>query len=258
MASVKLMSAMAYDAAAYASEGIADPALKVLGELPGTAQRFGVNRVYKGAQGVYEESMLLLDPDSLVIWEKPSTFLELRGQMFEDLFRDEFTEDIKIESPEEHKLVFLLNGAEVGRVPVFVDAPESIRSAGVVGEAIETALKKGSILWLSIPQRDGTVAHRPAWYVQQGRSVFVVKGGDEQELPALEANDVVDMTIKSKDIKTSIAQVQADIRVVPNDSEEFERIATMGLGTRLNLRDGDGALARWKDTCVLVELTPRL
>lgn len=258
MARVKLMSAMAYDLDTYRSEGAADPVLKVFGELPARAQPFAVNRVYKGAQGVYEESMLLLDPDSVVIWEKEPTFIELRGQMFEDLFRDELDADVKIETSEEHSLVFLLGGVDIARIPVFVDAPQSIRSAGVVGDAIETALKKGSILWLSIPQREGGIAHRPAWYVQQGRSVFVIKGGSEQELPALEANDVVDMTIKSKDIKATIAQVQADVRLVPNDTDEFDQIATLGMGTRLNLRDGDGALARWKADCVMVELTPRV
>ena len=53
----------------------------------------------------------------------------------------------------------------------------------------------------------------------------------------------------------SIAVLKADVRQVPNDSDEFEKIATQGMGTRLNLKDGDGALQRWKDTCTMVELT---
>ncbi|MDX1620905.1 MAG: hypothetical protein R3320_07940 [Nitriliruptorales bacterium] len=258
MPSVKLLSAMAYDLKRYEEEAIADPVIQVYGELPGGAQPFGVNRVYKGAQGVYEEVLLLLDPEGLVIWEQPSRFIELRGEMFEDLFRDRIDADVKIESTDEHELVFLLGNEEIGRIPVFIDAPQSLRSHGVVDEAIETALKKGSILWLTIPQPDGTAAHRPAWYVQQGKKVFVLKGGGEQKLPHLEDCSRVTMTVKSKDIKATIAEVEADVRVVDNDSDEFDKIATMGLGTRLNLRDGEAALDRWKQTCRMVELTPRL
>jgi hypothetical protein len=41
------------------------------------------------------------------------------------------------------------------------------------------------------------------------------------------------------------------------EPDEFEKIAALGLGTRLNLPDGDGALERWKQHCTVVELTPQ-
>ncbi len=110
-------------------------------------------------------------------------------------------------------------------------------------------------MWLSIPQQDGTTLHRPAWYVQQGGKVFVLKGGKEQQLPNLEHADVVDVTVKGKDVKAAIGVVKAQTRVVGNDTDEFESIASLGLGTRLNLPDGDGALTRWRNECTLVELT---
>jgi hypothetical protein len=40
------------------------------------------------------------------------------------------------------------------------------------------------------------------------------------------------------------------------DADEFERVAGLGLGERLNLPDGQDALQRWVDTCRMVELTP--
>ena len=256
MARVKLMSAMAYDREGFEAEGVADPVLRIQGEFPAPARPFNVHRVYKGAQGVYEESMLLLDPDGLVIWERGPNLVELRGMMFEDLFRNEVRAHVSIESPGEHALVFLLDGAEAGRIPVFIDAPQSVRSAGVLPQATDAALKKGSILWLTIPQLDGTRLSRPAWYVQQGPKVFVVKGGHEQELPNLENCDVVTMHVKSKDIKASIGELPASVRVIENSSDEFERVATLGMGARLNRPDGEGALERWRDECTVVELTP--
>jgi hypothetical protein len=256
MARVKLMSAMAYDLETYEDTAVADPVIRVLGELPGGSRPFGIHRVYKGAQGTYEEVLALVDPDGTVIWESDPRYLELRGMMFEDLFRRRVDERVEITSIGEHTLVFYLDGQIVGKVPVFIDAPESVAGAGVLLEAAETALKKGSICWVRIPQPDGTEVSRPAWYVQQGSKLFVVKGETEQELPNLERNDVVDVTVKSKDVKAAIGVLTCDVRVV-TDAEEFERIAALGLGTRLNLPDGDGALERWKQHCTVVELTPR-
>lgn len=257
MANVKLMSAMAYDLQTFEEQGAADPVIRVLGELPSESQPFGVNRVYKGAQGVYEEKMLLLDGSDLVIWESDSRFLELRGMMFEDLFRAQVRERIRIDGTDEHTLVFLMDGSESGRIPVFIDAPESLTASGALPDAAEVALKKGSVLWLDIPQLDGSRATRPAWYVQQGDKVFVLKGGDEQQLPNLENCDIVDMIVKSKDINATIGVMKAGVRVVDNDTEEFDRIATLGMGTRLNLRDGDAARERWRETCTMVELSPK-
>ena len=257
MASVKILSAMAYDLQTYEREGIADPVVRVLGELPSYSQPFGINRVYKGAQGVYEEKLLLVDPDDYVIWESDSRFLELRGEMFEDLFRSEVRTDIRIETTGEHTLAFLMNGSEAGRIPVFIDAPESLTASGVLPDAAETALKKGSVVWLDIPQVDGGTATRPAWYVQQGQKLFVIKGGGEQELPNLENCDVVDVIVKSKDIKATIGIMKAGVRLVDPATDEFDRIATLGMGTRLNLRDGDAALERWRNTSLMVELTPQ-
>jgi hypothetical protein len=123
MSRVKLMSALAFDLATHEETGTADPVLKVFGELPASAQPFGVNRVYKGPQGVYEEVLALADPDGTVIWESQPRVLELRGMMFEDLFRREVRDDLVITSLREHTLLFYLDAQLVGRVPVFIDAP---------------------------------------------------------------------------------------------------------------------------------------
>ena len=256
MARVKLMSAMAYDVETYDSTGAADPVLVVRGELPGATRPFNIHRVYKGAQGVYEEVLVLADPDGIVQWESKPRNIELRGEMFEDLFRRGVDEPIDIKSTREHSLGFYLDGALVGRIPAFIEAPDSARHAGVLLEATEAALKKGSILWVSIPQQDGTTVSRPAWYVQQGSKLFLLTGGREQNLPNIEHCDVVRMTVRSKEIRATIGEMDADVRVV-DDTEEFERIAGLGLGERLNLKDGPDALERWKSTCRMVELTPR-
>lgn len=254
--SVQLMSAMAYDRSTFQETGVADPVIQVLGELPGFSQPFNVNRVYKGPQGMSEEVILLLDPQDRVIWQRPGRYIELRGEMFEDLFRMQVKEDVEIASTDEHTLVFLVDGAEAGRVPVFIDAPESLVATGVLGDAAEESLKKGALVWLTIPQPDGSSVTRPAWYVQRGRTLFVVKGGREQQLPGLEDADEVTLIVKSKDVKATIGEVPAKVRVLEQGSDETEQILALGLGNRLNLHDGEHALERWRSTCTVVELTP--
>lgn len=256
MANAKLLTAIAFDVDTFDKEGLADPVLRILGDLPATSQPFHLNRVYKGPQGVVEESILLLEPDGkTVAWQRKHRKLELRGEMFEDLFRSQVRDKIDIRHAGEHTMVFLIDGSEAGRIPVFIEAADSVVSQGALGEAVDKGLSKSSIMWLTITQQDGTTVDRPAWYVHKPGKLFVMKGGSEQELPNLEHCDEVSVTVKGKDVKAAIGVVKATTRVVGNDTDEFEAVATLGMGTRLNLPDGEGALARWRNECTLVELT---
>jgi hypothetical protein len=257
MPRVKLMSAMAYDLTSYEESAVADPVIRVLGELPAGSQPFGINRVYKGPQGRYEEVLAVADSDGRILWESQPRLIELRGMMFEDLFRREVRDRLEITSAGEHAVLFYLDGELTGRIPVFIDAPGSAKTAGVVLDAAEAALKKGSICWITIDQPRGGVATRPAWYVQQGSKLFVIKGGSEQELPNLENVPAVTISVKSKEQKAALGELKADVRVVESGSDEFERIAGLGLGNRLNLPDGEDALERWKAECTVVELSLR-
>ncbi len=259
MASATLLTAIAFDKATFDKDGLADPIIRTLGELPATSQPFHLNRVYKGPQGVVEESILLLAPDGrTVLWQRPHRKIELRGEMFEDLFRAEVNERIELTEHGEHTLVFLIDGQEAGRIPVWVEAEGSVVQAGALPDVVQAGLSKSSIIWLGIPQRDGTTLHRPAWYVHQGQKVFLIKGGQEQDLPNLEHADTVSVSVKGKDVKAVIGTVPATTRVVGNDTDEFEKIAQLGMGTRLNLQDGDAALDRWRSECTMVELTLQL
>ncbi len=252
---VKVLSAVAFDAAHFDETGRADPAVRVLAELPAKTEPFHINRVYKGAQGRYEEVLAIADPSGTVIWESDPRLLQLRGEMFEDLFRLRVDSSTVIADAGEHTLLLYIDGQLLARVPLFVDAPRSLIASGATMDAVETALKKGSIVWLDIPQPGGEVLQRPAWFVQEGRTIYVIKGGSEQELPGLESAGRVTVVVKSKDINATIAKLPADVRVV-TDAEEFDRVAALGLGTRLNLVNGAGALERWRSDCIMVHLTP--
>jgi hypothetical protein len=258
MLRVQVLQAVVFDHASWDQEtGTIDPAIVVRGELPAHARPFVVDRIYRGPQGYYDESFALVSPTGDVIYEHPYARVHLRGEMYEDRFRDEVKAEIEIATPEEHALVLLMNDIELGRIPAFVDAPESVAAAGALEDVVEATLKKSAILWVTIPQPRGGEVTRPAWFVYQDGKVFVLTGPDEQDLTNIAQADEVTLTVRSKEIRSQIGRLPATVRVVDNDSEEFDRVAQSGVGTRLNLEDFPDAFERWKATCTLVELTPQ-
>jgi hypothetical protein len=92
--------------------------------------------------------------------------------------------------------------------------------------------------------------------LEDGR-VYVLTGPTEQQVPNLVASPEVELVVRSKEVGSQIARVPATTRVIAPDDPLFEQIGRAGLGKRLNLPDGDGALERWRRQCALVELTLR-
>ncbi|MFN2557003.1 MAG: hypothetical protein ABR592_09045 [Nitriliruptorales bacterium] len=258
MANVELLSAIVFDRGSWdEAAGTINPAVVVHGELPAEAEPFVVDRVYQGPQGAYDESFVLLDAQGGVVYQHPWGRVTMRGEMFEDRFRDVVHAHVAISSAEEHSLVLLINDFEVGRIPVFIEAPDSAVAAGVLGDVLDATLKKSAVIWLTIPQPQGEPMTKPAWFVYQDDKVYVLTGPAEQDLTAIARAGEVTLTARSKEVRSRIASVPAKVRVVANDSDEFDRVTQIALTTRLNLPDGDAALERWKQTCTLVELSPQ-
>lgn len=258
MLRVRVLSAVVFDLESWDDEtGSIDPAIVVRGDLPAYARPFVVDRVYRGPQGSYDEAFAIVAPDGAVVYQHDYGRVTLRGEMYEDRFRDIVRAEALVTSPEEHSLVLLMNGVEVGRIPAFIDAPDSATAAGVLDDVLEGTLKKSAILWVRIPQPDGGEVTRPAWFVYEGGKVYVLTGPDEQDLTNIERAAEVELIVRSKEIRSQIGDVPAAVRRIDNDSDEFERIAEAGVGSRLNMDDLAGALDRWRETCTLLELTPR-
>ncbi|HEX2027994.1 MAG TPA: hypothetical protein VHF25_08355 [Nitriliruptorales bacterium] len=256
---VEVLSAIVYDhTTADERTGRVDPAVYLRGELPATARPFGVERMYRGPQGHYDESFAIVAPDGEVVYQHPYARITLRGEMFEDRYRDVVDEPVTFRSADEHTLVILLGEVPVARVPVFVEAPESAQAAGVVGDALAATLKKSAIIWLTIPQPGGGSVTKPAWFVYQDGKVFVLTGPGEQDLTNIAQAEEVLVTTRSAEVRAQVGRIPATVRVVDPDDETFTRIARLGIGTRLNMRDGEAAMDRWRTTCTMVELTPQV
>lgn len=233
-----------------------DPVVRVEGALPGVARPITVLRDYQGPQGIYLEHFVLRDRRGHERARSTVRRIELEGEMFKDRFVST-VRDVVIEDPDEHVLSFYINDREVGTIPVFVESGLGGDARLAAQETFTKAVKKGSIIWLTVTQPDGSRHEQPVWFVFSDGKVYVVSGPAEQNVPHLRDASEVEITARSKDVRSRVSHVPAAVRVIAPDDPEFDRIAEMALPNRLNVADPDDAVRRWKDTCVLVELTPR-
>jgi hypothetical protein len=111
--------------------------------------------------------------------------------------------------------------------------------------------KKSGLVWVSYGGRD-----RAVWHEWVGDAVCVVVGGTEQQLPGLAECETVTLLLRSKSTRALAARVEARVEVVPPGSEHWEPVTKALKTGRLNLVDGEHAIARWAAESVVVRLVP--
>ncbi len=221
----------------------------------GRVAPFVVRRSYTGAGGWYREAMAVLAPNGDVVWRSSEHALTLRGSNKIDTFVDE-VHGVVVDSADDHELVLLIGGDEVGRVPMAVLDEDPPWSAGSGTDVLEEALKKGTVVWIEVPGEGGTGRPVPVWYGTLDGRVYVLVGGSEQHVPGLAETERAVLIARSKEQQSLVAEVEASARVVPPNDPLFARVVPVLLPRRLNLRDGEAAADRWRKECTLVELTP--
>ncbi|MBW3601870.1 MAG: hypothetical protein KY434_04115 [Actinobacteria bacterium] len=260
MARADLHTALVLDAeiheASLVDPSLLDPVVRVDGGLPGVARPLVVVREYQGPQGVYVEEFSLRAPDGTELHHHGPARVELSGEMFHDRF-ETVVRGLPIDAPDDHRVVFTIDDEEVGGVPVFVEAGLGGDPRVAAEETFKKALAKGAVLWVTLPGPDGAERSQGVWFVESDGKVYVLTGPGEQRVAGLEHAERVQLTARSKDARSKVAAVPARVRTVSPDDPLFDTVGRAGLGRRLNLPDGDGALQRWKEQCTLVELTPQ-
>ena len=116
---------------------------------------FVVRRSYTGAGGWYREAMAVLAPNGDVVWRSPERALTLRGSSKIDTFTDE-VHGVTVDSDDDHELVLLVDGDEVGRVPMAVLDEDPPWSTGSGTAVLDEALKKSTVVWVEVPGEGGT------------------------------------------------------------------------------------------------------
>jgi hypothetical protein len=232
--------------------------------VPGIAEPFRVIREYQGPQGGYIESFIIRNALGEERYRSRAQPIRLTGEAFENRFVST-VHDVKFLDGEEHRAVFVVDGDEVGEIPLL--------ETGLGGDpylaqekTVTTALTKGTILWLEVEQPDhrkgfrripGGTHTQAVWYVLDEGKVYVIAGETEQQIPGLADAEEVTLSVRSKETRSRIARIPATVARVPGDDERFDRIGASALSARLNLPDGGSALERWRTRCTMYELTPR-
>lgn len=241
-----------------------DPVVLTTGGIPGTARPIIVVRAYQGPQGFYTEHFTITDAEGNEVARSHKQRIHLSGEAFEDE-TETVLSGVRLHSGGEHTATFFIDDEEIGSIPVFVESSQGGDPRVAAEETFTKAVKKGAVVWLTVPQPAGPKRRRsagevhhtqPVWFVFDAGKLYVLNGPTEQQVPNLNNVSEVRLTARSKDLRSKVSDVRARVRVVPTDDPRWEKVATTGLGKRLNLPDGDGALERWRTNCTLLELTP--
>lgn len=226
-------------------------------------------RTVGGPGGVYIDALDVIDADgrSLGTWEKR---YEIDGESKPRTVVTEFR-GVRFPVPGTYTMQYSVYDDVVASFPFAVVQQDS-PAAGIVPGPLDAALGKSTLAWVAfggadevLPAYSGVPAKEPrylartsfpVWYGYEDGRVYVLVGPGEQDVPGLTEAPAVHLIARSKDVQSQVADVECVVQVLPKDARWEEIARDLLLGRRLNLRDGDAAVARWKDTCEIVALTP--
>ena len=121
---------------------------------------------------------------------------------------------------------------------------------------VEAGLKRSDVVWVGVADRSA-----PSWFAYKNSRIYLLSqrdpGAAEQTVPGLsETTEDLLVVTRRKGRETSLDRFRAKVRVLP-PGPEWEEAAKL-LVDRRRSRAGPPAEAieRWRDTCLIAELTP--
>jgi hypothetical protein len=249
----ELVAAAVVDARVWESQGDVSPDGVYLTGQPGPALPFVMFRAWKVPVGIVQEEVRLFGPSGRMIFRWGPEYRRMGGMFDLTTEVDRVTNAVFDESGL-YVASFVLDGQVLGEIelPVYVQAEPP-----ALDKAVEEGLKKSDVIWVGadIAGRRKTV---PAWFAYKNGKVYVLSqrevGPDEQTIPgAGTAREFVVIT-RRKLRDTSLDELAAAGRML--EGPEWEAAAAT-LVDRRRSRNGPpaDAIARWRGTCDILELT---
>jgi hypothetical protein len=126
-------------------------------------------------------------------------------------------------------------------------------SGVTVPPVVDEATKRSGVVWVRFD--DGP--ERIAWHLWHDDSLWLVCGGQEQELPGGQSATTAVVTVRSKASQNDRVAVwsAAVTRVVPG-SAQWEAVVPLLHDKRLNPPDGEQQPARWARESAVLRLQP--
>ena len=249
----ELVAAAVVDARVWEAQGDMSPDGIYLTGQPGPALPFVMFRAWKIPVGTVLEEVRLFGPSGRMVFRWGPEYRQMRGMFDLTTEVDEVSQAVFDETGT-YVASFVVDEQVLGEieVPVYVQA-----SPDKLDKGIEEGLKKSDVIWVGV-DRHGRRTTAPVWFAYKNGKVYVLSqrepGPKEQTVPGIgEADEFVVIT-RRKLRDTSLNELQASGRVL--EGAEWEEAAKL-LVDRRRSRNGppSEALARWRSTCDILELT---
>lgn len=243
-----------------AYEDASQPGVYLLGQ-PGRALPFTVYRAWKVPTGTVTEEVRFFSPSGRMVYRWGPRPRRMLGSMDLTIERDTI-DDAFFDETGTYVASFVLDDQIIGEieVPILVQA-----APPKLPKEVEDGLKKSDVVWVGV-EAGGERRAIPAWFAYRNGRIYVLsqksRGPEEQTVPGIPgASDVIVVTrrkasqpeVRGRD--TSLGEFHAAVRLL--DGADWEEAAKL-LADRRRSRAGPPAdsITRWRDTCLIAELTP--
>jgi hypothetical protein len=222
--------------------------------VPARALPLVIVRDWKTPTGYLAEEVHLIAPSGNVVYRLGPATRRFLGSM--DLTRfEDVVEDAVFEELGTYLASFILDGEVLGQTEFMavLQAP-----AQKLPKEFEDGLKKSDVAWMGVEYQGKDVAV-PVWFVYRNGKIYVLSSREpsleEQTIPGLpDAKELVVVT-RRKYRDTSLNRFHAAVRLL--DGPEWDEIAGLLADRRRDRHGPPGdAIKRWRDCCVIAELTP--
>ncbi|MBI4260376.1 MAG: hypothetical protein HY658_07405 [Actinobacteria bacterium] len=275
----ELVNANVVDGRVFAAEGETGPPGVYLTSLPSRTLPFVVYRAWKVPTGYVAEEIRFTAPSGVTAYRWGPKTRWMKGSMDLTTLSD-LVEDAVFREVGSYLVSFILEGEVLGEVevPVYLQAaPEKLP------KEVEEGLRRSDVIWVGVedsrdarPKGDRRILARarlfaqsdrheypamiPSWFVYRNGRIYLLSrtdpGFDEQSVPGLpDAQELVVVT-RRKGRDTSLDRFRAAVRILP-PGPEWEQAAGL-LADKRKSRAGPPAdsIKRWRNDCVIAELTP--
>ena len=224
--------------------------------VPGRALPFVVMRAWKVPNGIVSEEIRFIGPSGRTVHRWGPVARRMRGMM--DLTVEVDTiEDAVFDETGTYIVSCMLDGEIVGEfeTPLYLqEAPAKLP------KEFEDGLKRSDVIWVGV-ERGGRDYAVPSWFVYRNGKIYVLsqreRGSEEQTIPALGGSPDILVVTRRKLRDTALDRFFATPRKL--EGAQWEEMAKV-LVDRRRSRAGPPAeaLARWRTSCDIYELTPNV
>lgn len=252
----ELVAAAVVDRRVWEAQGDTAPDGVYLVGQPGPALPFVMFRAWKVPTGFVHEEIRFYGPSGRLVYRWGPHVRRMVGML--DLTTElDPVEDAVFDETGTYLASFILDAEVVSEleVPVYVQAaPQQL------AKEIEDGFKKSDVIWVGA-EVNGRRRTVPAWFGYKAGKLYLLSqrtpGPEEHTIPGVpDATELVVVT-RRKGRDTSLDEFTAAQRLL--EGAEWEEAARL-LVDRRRSRTGPPAeaIARWRSTCDIVELTPNV